>query len=340
MITKSLWRGWMPRSILVLLILALTLLLLPVWAAQGQGGGNLLLNPGFEGGYESYYYANGEFVSEFRIAWGWNPWYRPHRDGEPLRFYRRPEYRPGTYSYNGTMSQQYFTSFGTHQAGLIQKIESAVPGEVYRFGVAVYVWSSEHGNFYQSVEPGGVHVRVGIDPTGGVNPWAEEVVWSPFAEFYDEWRVLTVDAEALSNELTVYIWSQVDNPVEHNDVAVDEAYLGLAADAPVMVDESIWDAGNGAETAAAESPPTETDTLQASPTTGTTYTGVVDLRLRERPRGQVLGVIPAGTAVDVIGRSEDRDWVLVRYNGQEGWVGSWLGQFSTPFDDLPIVPLP
>ncbi len=342
--TEGLLRRQTTRLTIVLLILMLSLLLLPVRAVQGQEGGNLLLNPGFEGAYQSYSSPTGEFVSEFRIAWGWHPWYRPRFEGEPLRHYRRPEYRPGSYSYNGTMSQQFFTSFGTHQAGLVQRVETATPGEMYRFGVAVYIWSSQHGNFLQSVDPGGVHVRVGIDPSGGTNPWAAEVVWSPFATFYDEWRVLTVDAEALSNALTVFIWSQVDNPVEHNDVAVDESYLGLAETAPVVADEGIWDAGVGVDVAVVDGPvaeetPAVQETPSASPT-GATYTGNVDLRLRDRPYGQVLDVIPAGTPVAVIGRSEDRNWAQVHYNGQDGWVGSWLGRFSIPFNDLPVVPLP
>ena len=32
--------------------------------------------------------------------------------------------------------------------------------------------------------------------------------------------------------------------------------------------------------------------------------------------------------------------VQVVYNGQTGWVGSWLGQYSVPFDDIPVVAVP
>jgi hypothetical protein len=320
-----------PMSLMILLALALTLVW-PFPAAFAQGG-NLLANPGFEGFYRSFSYGSSvdQLVREFRVADGWNPWYRPHADGDPGWRYRRPEYRPASYSYNGSAAQQFFTSFGTHQAGLYQRVNNAVPGQNYRFSIAAYIWSSNHENFYRSENPGEASVRVGIDPSGGTNPYAASVVWSPFSTFYDEWRMLSVDATAQSRALTVFVWSEQAYPVVHNDVAVDEAYLGVGgAGSPATEETTAADA----EEAAPEAP--AAPAIPASPT-GITLTPDVNVRMRATVYGQMLAVIPAGMPVVVLGRSEDLNWTLVEYEGQQGWVGSWLGNYSGDFESLPVV---
>ena len=318
---------------LTLILLAAVFSLLPLSPVFAQGG-NMLSNPGFEGFYQSYRYPSGELVLEFRIADGWNPWYRVHTDADASWAYRRPEYRPGTYSYNGSASQQFFASYGTHEAGLWQRLETAVPGQAYRFSIAAYIWSSMEHDFNTSTEPGEATVRVGIDPTGGIHPYADTVVWSPFQTFYDEWQMLSVDAVAQSNAITVFFWSNQQYGVIHNDVAVDEAVL-VPIDAAAMVLPVV-------EPAAVEAPVVETVDVPATPApelTGSTLVGTVNLKLRVRPYADVLDVIPAGQDVPVLGRSEDFNWALVNYNGQQGWVGSWLATYSSVFEDLPVVPV-
>ncbi len=315
----------------VSMLLVLLLGIVPV--AVGQGG-NLLNNPGFEGFYRSYNYGNtiDQLVLEFRVADGWTPWFRPQAAGDPGWRYRRPEYRPASYSYNGSAAQQFFTSFGTHQAGLFQRVTNATPGQTYRFSIAAYIWSSNEENVLQSTVPGDARVRVGIDPNGGTNPYASSVVWSPFATFYDSWRVLAVDAVAGSRSLTVFVWSEQTFPVVHNDVALDEAYLGLASGAPVP-GASDGESEPGVEEAV---PQPAVPIAPASPT-GITLTADTNLRMRATIYGSTLGVIPAGTPVLALGRSPDRNWTLVEYNGQQGWVASWIGVYSASFDTLPEI---
>lgn len=323
------------RSIVsICLLLAL---LIPMVSVSAQGGSNLLSNPGFEGFYRSFRYGNApeDLVLEFRVADGWNPWYRPQGADDPEWRYRRPEYRPASYSYNGSPAQQFFTSFGTHQAGVFQRVSTAAAGRTYRFSVAAYIWSSNGGNFYSSDSPGNARVRVGIDPLGGTNAYAASVVWSPFATFYDSWRVLSVDAVAASRTLTVFVWSEQDYPVVHNDVALDDAYLGLSNGAPasaVGADSVDTPLSDTAEEVATARPVT-------APNPGrVTFTSGADVRQRGAIYGKVLNVIPAGMPVSVLGRSADRNWAFVEYNGQQGWVGSWLGVFSVVFDSIPVVP--
>jgi hypothetical protein len=217
-----------------------------------------------------------------------------------------------------------------------QRIESATPGKTYRFSLAVYVWSSSEGDIWHSVLPGAVSVRVGIDPTGGINPYAPGVVWSPFSMFYDEWRVLAVDAVARSNAMTVFLWSQQLYPVQHNDVAVDEAYLGLAGPgtaAPAA--DTSTDSAQPAEQPPAAAP--AASQAQVGEPTDILFTTYDYLNLREQPYGTILDVIPYKARVPVFGRSADERWVLVEYEGQRGWVAAWLGSFTRSPENLPVI---
>lgn len=338
----------------IVLLVALLLAGLAGGVVQAQEG-NLLGNSGFEGNYPFY-----QGIVEFRLADGWEVWYRHRAEGEPENFYRRPEYRPGTYSYNGTMAQQFFSSYSTHEAGFFQRVpDRLIPGEVYRFNIAAYIWSSQGGNFYRSENPGEAKIRIGIDPTGNTNPWSREIVWSPFYSYYDAWQVLSVEAEAQTTSATVFVWSGQAYPVMHNDSAWDEAFFGLASSAPAleMVDaelsvgdaaadttvaaEDTVSAGEGdVEATAPVAEETVPVTVSPYPLSGITVTADIDLRMRTRKHGEVLDVIPAGTVVEVYGRSVDRDWAFVEYNGQQGWIASWYGRYSAPYNDLPDILMP
>lgn len=340
-------RNRLYAAILALTVLALLGALLPVSSSSAQGGSNLLNNPGFEGPYNSYNVGdtNGdgipEIVWEFRIASGWSPWWREQAAGDAGWANRRPEYRPASYSYNSTAAQQYFTSFGTHQAGLWQQAVGIAPGETYRLTLAVYLWSSSGSNLFRSENPGGLRARVGLDPAGGVNPYAPGVVWSDWYTTYDTWTVLSVEAVSQAEAITAFVWSEADFPVEHNDVAIDEAVLvslGAAEAAePAPAADSTPAAADSAPAAAAAADAAAVDTAPAAATAPTLSSGW-NLRLRVRPAAAAVDAIPAGTVVPVLGRSADRNWVYVEFNGQRGWVASWLAQFSVPFDDLPVAP--
>jgi hypothetical protein len=100
---------------------ALWMLLLALVPAVAAQGGNLLNNPGFEGFYRSYNYGStiDQLVLEFRVADGLVPWFRPQAAGDPagaiaVRNIARPGYIPTT----GARPSSFFTTFGTHQAGL------------------------------------------------------------------------------------------------------------------------------------------------------------------------------------------------------------------------------
>jgi hypothetical protein len=67
---------------------------------------------------------------------------------------------------------------------------------------------------------------VGLDPTGGTDPYAPSVVWSEAAHIYDVYsRTNPVEVMAEGNTLTVFLRSWAKWPFKHNDLYWDTVVL-------------------------------------------------------------------------------------------------------------------
>ena len=92
----------------------------------------------------------------------------------------------------GENSQKYFTFYTVHEAGLYQIIASGFkPGDRLRFSAYMMAWSSTENDPFHSVGQSSMGMRVGIDPTGGNNPWSPNIVWSPVQESFDKFSQFT-----------------------------------------------------------------------------------------------------------------------------------------------------
>ncbi len=145
---------------------------------------------------------------------------------------------------SGQNSQKYFSFWSVHQGGLYQVVEGIRPGTPLRFSVYMEVWSStklgdEVPNPHLSFGQTSMHLKVGIDPTGGTDPWSPDIVWSTEKESYDQFSRFEVQAVARSNKVTVFTHSRPENPMMHNDVYVDDAELtppgGLGPSEPLTI---------------------------------------------------------------------------------------------------------
>jgi hypothetical protein len=74
-----------------------------------------------------------------------------------------------------------------------------------------------------------MRMKVGIDPTGGTNPWSGSIVWSGEQNPLDTWALLAVEAVAQGSSVTVYTYSAPPWPTKHNDVYWDDAALVVVA---------------------------------------------------------------------------------------------------------------
>lgn len=286
----------MPRRRMLWIIVALlsslvmSLGTLPPQMAQAQEPGvNLLRNGDFEeGAGTSWPFQDG--IPEVQVAPGWRAFYvdnPPSYAKIPFNcadnpttcsYWRRPEFRgvsAAEFSYRvhtGFLAQKYFTFAGQHEAGLYQQVNGITPGARLRFSAYMVTWScmpsADQWNSCPTAplsnSPALMHTKVGIDPTGGTNPWSPSVVWSPEYNTIDNWTQLSVEAEATGGTVTVftYSWADwMDNIFRvNNDVYLDTASLVVVSDpTPQPTDAPTQ---NPVETPAVEYTPGPTATPQ------------------------------------------------------------------------------
>lgn len=192
---------------------------------------NLLRNPGFEGDYFAW---NG--IPEVQVAHEWTPWWVEDVNRDPR--WHRPEWKRAAASQfayrvkSGGAAQQWFTFHASHFAGMYQQVSNVTPGQTYRFSVWVQVWSSLEDNARTSVGPANPHLQIGIEPNGVAVPgWAWPpggVIWSheaPMNQAIDGWALMSVEAVAQSETITVYLRTNPEFANKHNDIYIDDASL-------------------------------------------------------------------------------------------------------------------
>jgi LysM repeat protein len=215
----------------------LVAILLPVsWPTAvnpAEAQTNLMVNPGFEGGFQV------QGASEISVGNGWTAWWiqggasqtadgflvRPEYKGEDSTIFGSLRVRSGRYS------QKFFSTYSTHDAGLFQVV--AVPaGVTVRFSVWVQVWSSSEDDPENIVGPGNYFVSVGIDPSGATNPTGPAVVWSQPALAENRWVELAVTTRAHAGQVAVFLRGAPQYRVKHNDSYWDDASLVAVGEAP------------------------------------------------------------------------------------------------------------
>jgi LysM repeat protein len=235
------------------------------WSGVGpaRAQANLLSNGGFEDGF----HVQGG-APEVSVANGWTAWWVQGTQQQTNQGYLiRPEYKGEdgeVHGYDrvhlGRYSQKFFSTFSTHDAGLLQTVP--VPaGAALQFTAWVQTWSSGGDDPEQTVEPGYYHVSIGIDPAGGSNPLGSSVVWSEAVLADNTWVQLSVYAQAQGSQVTVFTRGAPEYRVKHNDSYWDDLSLVQVAAVPAAT------ASPPQPTAAptAESPP-DTYTVQAGDT--------------------------------------------------------------------------
>ena len=202
---------------------------------------NLLKNGGFEDGawHKTH---TGEEVPEVSAPKHWIAFWK---DGEPNArsgdvncrrpeckvIQKKPPFLDPPRIHNGNQAFQLFTFFGVHDAGIYQRVEGLTPGTRVRATAWTHAWSSNKDDPHNSQTEGGgkwnFEQFIGIDPSGGTDPWADSVVWSEPRNVYDEYEKLP-PAEAPVGDagaVTVFIRSTVQYPFKHCDVHWDDVVL-------------------------------------------------------------------------------------------------------------------
>ncbi|KXK21204.1 MAG: putative glycosyltransferase, partial [Chloroflexi bacterium OLB15] len=128
-----------------------------------------------------------------------------------------------------------------------------------------------------------------------------------------------------ANAILIVSWNEY---IENSHIEPSQVYGTQSLDVlrPLV---AAWEGGGGgapAQGGAVGSP------------TGVTYLVNSNLRLRAAPvSGEVITSVPAGTTVDVIGRTGDNGWLQVNYAGQSGWMSSSYGVLNGDVNVVPVT---
>ncbi len=293
-------------------LLAVLFFCVMVLAGQAQSE-NLLTNPGFEDGFRA---VPGDDTPR-DVASGWQPW-NASRDDDDAGFQNtQPFYLASSNAASqsaiprirsGADAQLYYSYYATHDAGIYQQVSGVTPGTELRFSIYGYVHSNNLDSLDISEEPGGVALRVGIDPNGGTDPFSNNVEYSELAIFYDTFRQYSVIATAESSTITVFVRTTVSEPVQFTYVYLDDAVLEATpeqeTEEPVETEEPT------------EEPTEETVEPTSTPTATATATSSNPTPTREENNG---GVLPTATSVGATAAPTD--------GGEGGGDGSVLAPF-------------
>jgi hypothetical protein len=229
----------MSRFMRHLVVMALVVLCLAaVFAIPVLADGpNLLQNPSFERPYVPM-----AVKENCRIAVPWVPYYYEGAPYETVQGYRlSPEYKaafyweaPGNRVRSGELSQQYFHSYGNFEGGIYQQVNGVAAGQLLRFEIYALTWSCDKeskGNCGNNTsgDPSPMHLRIGIDPNGGVDAKSANIVWSAEVNAYDAWTLIQVEAVAANSSVTVFVYAYPDYRSQDNNVYLDDASLVAAS---------------------------------------------------------------------------------------------------------------
>ncbi len=179
---------------------------------------------------------------------GWVTWFR-HDPGT----WDQPEVRDAWVSvdprraHGGQKGMLLFTFYRKHDAGFLQQVR-VTPDTRLRLTAWAHAWSNhkdgphpsdgrwsegpgyDAGFLLEGEAPNddwrNFTFYVGIDPTGGTNPYADTVVWGQGAHIYNQYaQPPSVEAVAQGDAVTVFLRSKTLWPFKHSDAYWDDAEL-------------------------------------------------------------------------------------------------------------------
>lgn len=244
----------------------IALLTMAALTASAQDA-NLLTNGGMEEGTFGAYIGQGR--GDLNIPAGWALWLG---QGDTDQYYNRGDRVVG-YPYSGgspspvegDTALNLHAGFVQFNAALYQTVRVPAGANVQAMA-ASYLRACDTADGEPGACPSdpssGAQTRIGIDPDGGDDPNAPEIVWSAWVTPHDTWGAQSVTATAAGAQVTVFLYATQARPLMNNYVFWDDARLtvgGAGGTAPSQpAADTDTDAGSSAtspNTAATPAPP-------------------------------------------------------------------------------------
>ena len=191
---------------------------------------NLITNGGMEEGEFGPYQGKGR--GNLNVPVGWEIWLG--QDGAEGQYYDRgdkvyafPHNGPDPDPYAGAASANMDGGYVQFRAAFYQTVGGTQDGQNLRAEAASWVRACNLGDAEKcgsSVESG-AQTRIGIDPNGGSNPMAGEIVWSEWIEPHDRWETQAVEATATGGQVTVFLYYTQGSPADINRAYWDAVSL-------------------------------------------------------------------------------------------------------------------
>lgn len=129
-----------------------------------------------------------------------------------------------------------------------------------------------------------------------------------------------------ANVILIVSWNEY---FENSHIEPSQAFGSAALDIlrPLI---AAWESGAPSPAGGAAGAP-------AGSPTGVNFTVNSNLRLRNAPvSGDVITTVPAGSVVDVVGRTGDNGWLQVNYGDQSGWMSAAYGALVGDINTVPV----
>ncbi len=159
---------------------------------------------------------------KLRTAAGWAPWWATAQENDPHWKNKQPGF--SLFALDGQQVQLMSTPFGTHVGGVWQQVPAAV-GNEYELSVEGQAWSSEDTAPASQLEASDVNLQVGIDPTGGRDPFSPLIVWSNVSQPLSRWETLRITAVSEASIITIYLKSAPNLPKRQQSIFWRNAFL-------------------------------------------------------------------------------------------------------------------
>lgn len=154
---------------------------------------------------------------------------------------------------DGDIAWKFTRANAPYRAAAYQRVERVAAGSRLRLQATSLAYAC-NADAATSCLPGeapaarsdwasGITVRIGMDPAGGTDPAAEQVVWSAAASPYDQWSTLELAATAQAETVTVFLHVSQAVGLTHNGVLWDAVTLSVvdaaASDDPLPYPERV-----------------------------------------------------------------------------------------------------